>query len=58
MHGRFYAIDQDTGEPAWQLMVEDNPDHFAYGFASSPAIWNEWVFVGGLDGKMYGLKAK
>ena len=58
MHGRFYAIYRDTGEPVWQLKVKDNPDQFAYGFKSSPVIHDGWVYFGGLDGKMYGLKVK
>ena len=56
MHGKFYALDRSSGEPVWQFKIDDNQDQFAYGFASSPVIFSEWVFVGGLDGKMYGLK--
>lgn len=58
MHGRFYAFERNTGKPVWQIKVDDNPDVFAYGFASSPTLWNDRVFVGGLDGKMYSLKVK
>ena len=58
MHGRFYALERESGKPVWQLKIEDNHDQFAYGFASSPAIWQDWVFVGGLDGNMYGIQTK
>ena len=55
MHGRFYAIDRATGNLVWRLMVDDDPNVFAYGFASSPVIHDNWVYVGGLDGKIYGM---
>ena len=58
LRGGFYAFDRETGKAEWQIKVEDNPDVFAYGFASSPAIWKDWVFVGGLDGNIYGLMAE
>ena len=56
MHGRFYAFEKKTGKPVWQFKVDDTDDAFAYGFASSPTLWKDWVFVGGLDGRMYGFK--
>lgn len=56
LRGGFYAFDRKTGEPEWQIKAEDDPDVFTYGFASSPAIWKDWVFVGGLDGNMYCIK--
>jgi len=58
MHGIFYAFERKTGKPVWQFKMEDDPNVFAYGFASSSEVWNDWVFVGGLDGKMYGMKVK
>jgi len=58
LRGGFYAFDRKTGEPEWQIKVEDDPDVFSFGFASSPSIWNDWIFVGGLDGNMYGMKVK
>lgn len=57
-HGRFYAFERKTGKPVWQFKVDDTDDTFAYGFASSPTLWKDWVFVGGLDAKMYGFKTK
>jgi outer membrane protein assembly factor BamB len=56
LHGRFYAIDRKTGKPEWRFEVEDDPDHFTVGFASSPVIWGNWVLVGGLDGTLYGFE--
>jgi len=56
MHGRFYAIDRETGKPSWCYKVKDDPESFAVGFASSPVIWKNKVFVGGLDGIMYGFE--
>lgn len=56
MHGRFYAFDRLTGKPVWQIKAKDDPDTFANGFASSPTLSDGWVFVGGLDGNMYGIK--
>ena len=56
LYGRFYAIDRSNGNPVWQFKVDNIEDAFVYGFASSPAATKNWVFVGGLDGKMYGFK--
>ena len=56
LHGRFYAIDRKTGKAEWSYKVKDDPDHFTVGFASSPVIWGNWVFVGGLDGNIYGFE--
>jgi len=58
MHGRFYAFDRKTGNPVWQIKAKDISDVFAYGFASSPTYSKGWVFFGGLDGNMYGVKEK
>ena len=58
MHGSFYAFDRLTGKAVWQVKAEDDPNTFAYGFASSPTLWDGWVFFGGLDGNMYGVKEK
>ncbi|MCK5208796.1 MAG: PQQ-binding-like beta-propeller repeat protein, partial [Cyclobacteriaceae bacterium] len=58
MHGKFYAFERKTGKPVWQFKVAETDKVFAYGFASSPTLWKKWVFVGGLDGNMYGLKVK
>ena len=56
LYGRFYAFERKTGKPVWQFRVDGTDMSFAYGFASSPVFWREWVFVGGLDGNMYGFK--
>ena len=58
MYGKFYAFERKTGKPVWQFKVDETDKVFAYGFASSPTLWKNWVFVGGLDGNMYGLKVK
>ncbi len=58
MHGRFYAFERKTGNPVWQIKIEDNADVFTYGFASSPTYVKGWIFFGGLDGNMYGVKEK
>jgi outer membrane protein assembly factor BamB len=46
----FYAIEQDTGELAWE-----NTDVRGQ---SSPALYEEKVYVGGADGKVYTLDAE
>jgi len=56
MHGRFYAIDRISGDHIWQVSIEDDADNYCYGFASSPTLQNGWIFFGGLDGIMYGVR--
>ena len=55
MNTSFYCINRNTGEISWQVRVAENADVFIYGFASSPVTWNNWVFFGGIDGKIYGI---
>lgn len=55
LRGRFYAIDRKTGIAKWSYKVDDDPDRFVVGFASSPVLWNNQVIVGGLDGILYGF---
>jgi outer membrane protein assembly factor BamB len=56
MHGRFYAIDRISGDHVWQVSLDDDADIYCYGFASSPTLYNGWIFFGGLNGIMYGVK--
>lgn len=56
MHGSFYCINRKTGKISWQVRVADNPDVFIFGYVSSPVINKDWVFFGGVDGKIYGVK--
>jgi len=39
------------------VRATENADVFVYGFASSPTIWQDWVFFGGIDGTVYGIKS-
>ena len=56
MHGRFYKLDRTNGQPVWQVLIDDDENTYCYGFASSPTIYEDWVFIGGLDGKIYGIE--
>ncbi len=51
----FYAIDKNTGLGIWQLQMQRPPEAAMWGFASSPAIGANHVFVGNLDGTVYAI---
>ena len=57
MHTSFYGINRQTGKISWQVRAAENADVFVYGFASTPTIWQDWVFFGGIDGTIYGIKS-
>ncbi len=50
---RFHAVDLATGEPLWRFEVTRPPEAGTWGFASSPAVGESGVYVGGLDGRVY-----
>lgn len=54
----FYAIDRETGRPAWWYPVEHPEDQPTAGFVSSPATDGERVYVGGLDGNIYAFAVR
>jgi len=56
MKGNFYAVNKSTGKPIWKIIAEPISDAYAFGFASSPVSGDGWIFFGGLDGIMYGIK--
>ncbi|MBY0473360.1 PQQ-binding-like beta-propeller repeat protein [Patescibacteria group bacterium] len=53
--GMFYALQQDTGEIAWQFKTESQPQ--GKGILSSPALHNGAVYFGAYDGNVYALDA-
>jgi outer membrane protein assembly factor BamB len=53
----FYAIDRESGAPAWWFAVDHPEGEQLAGFVSSPATDGERVFVGGLDGRIYAFEA-
>lgn len=57
-HAAFFAIDRANGKERWRFPMEPADGDYAYGFASSPAVANGRVFVGGLDGKLYAFAEK
>ena len=46
----FYAVDAKTGQSLWTLTVEK-------GIVSSPTIQDGVIYFGGMDGKLYAVKA-
>jgi outer membrane protein assembly factor BamB len=50
---RFHAVDRATGMPRWRFDMTPPPDVGTWGFASSPAVGESGVYVGGLDGRVY-----
>jgi outer membrane protein assembly factor BamB len=54
--GGFYAVARRDGKPSWKFPVVAEEGRRRWGFASSPAIGPERVFVGGLDGKLYAFE--
>jgi outer membrane protein assembly factor BamB len=51
--GGFFAFSRQDGWPQWQYPVEKPKDGNLWGFASWPAIGDDYVFVGGLDRTLY-----
>jgi outer membrane protein assembly factor BamB len=51
------AVDRKTGRPAWRHPVSapENPsaEVSCYGFAGSAALGEGFVYIGGLDGRVY-----
>jgi outer membrane protein assembly factor BamB len=52
-HGGFFAIDRSTGKAVWRFPMPEIPGARTYGVASSPAVANDLVYFGGLDGAFY-----
>lgn len=52
-NGTFYALDQVTGNVAWEFRVGKIP--FRKGIFSTPAVHAATVFFGAYDGNMYAL---
>lgn len=52
-----YAVDADEGEKQWEFSVEipDDPDDEIWRFHSSPTVVDETVFIGNMNGTVYGL---
>jgi outer membrane protein assembly factor BamB len=57
-HGGFLAFDRATGNIIWRFPMEAIKGVVDYGVASSPAVDNEMVFFGGLDGTFYAFRAE
>lgn len=51
--GGLFAIDRDTGRGLWRFNSPPPEGAKIWGFASSPAVGEELVFAGGLDGRVY-----
>lgn len=47
------ALDRETGEPVWRYPCDRPAGATHRGFAASPVVHRDRVFVGGLDGKVY-----
>ncbi len=52
----FFAVDRETGAARWSYRPERPEGAGNSGFASSPALGAERVFVGGLDGRLYAFR--
>ncbi len=53
--GAFRALDQKTGEVAWEFSAGRHPQ--GKGILSSPALYNGIVYFGAYDGTVYALNA-
>jgi len=56
----FYAVDAGSGQEQWRVLVGDALESFERiqfqgGVVSSPAVSNDVVYFGGLDGKLYAV---
>jgi outer membrane protein assembly factor BamB len=51
--GGFLAVDRATGRIEWRYPSERRGEEPLWGFGSSPAVSDDKVFVGGLDGRIY-----
>jgi len=52
----FFAVDRRDGSALWHFPLARPDDRDPWGFASSPAVGEEHVFVGGLDGVLYAFR--
>lgn len=52
-HGGFFAVDRATGKVAWRFPMNAIPGVVDHGVVSSPAVAQDSVYFGGLDGTFY-----
>ena len=52
----FFAVERSTGRALWSWLPERDESVSYSGFASSPAVDGDRVYVGGLDGRVYAFR--
>ena len=52
----FFAVEGNTGRALWSWLPERDESVSYSGFASSPAVDGDRVYVGGLDGRVYAFR--
>lgn len=53
--GALTAIDRASGEITWRWPMPELPGVWGYGFFAPPAVDDNHIVVGGLDGTLYGF---
>ena len=56
--GGFYAVDRATGKAVWRLTLPPSGGEHGYGVGASPALGQDLVFFGTLDGTFYAVPAE
>jgi outer membrane protein assembly factor BamB len=53
----FYCLEKETGKKVWQRKGTDSDVYF-YFLHSTPAIFDDTIYLAGTNGKLYALEAK
>jgi outer membrane protein assembly factor BamB len=56
--GGLTAIDRATGKIVWRWAMAAAPGVWSYGFFAPPAVDDDRIIVGGLDGSLYAFRRR